>query len=194
MRSADDKRANLRRLKLRADRGNAASWIQDAIRHWEPLIDESDLGCDADEWHHRCWCCGNKRKLQRCHIVAKQFGGTLRPDNVIPLCAECHDEAPDVNDPQFMWDWLKVNSSSCHGDRHIRKVDRELLDLCGKTLMQIVHDMPKDQHSVFIQKHEEYQASVGLHLAQTTKAGCKTKASSSAWAIIQAWRDCRQGD
>lgn len=83
-------------------------WITAAIQHWMPLLDEGfDIGCDWAEAATHCWRCGCKRSLQRCHIVPKQLGGTLAPDNVMPLCADCHAEAPDTDDPADFLSWVK---------------------------------------------------------------------------------------
>jgi len=69
--------------------------------------DECGLGCDADEWHHRCWRCGYIRDLERCHIIPKSLGGKNTPDNYVLLCNNCHQEAPNVNDKKFMFEWIE---------------------------------------------------------------------------------------
>lgn len=31
------------------------------------------------------------------------------------LCAQCHSEAPNVNDPEFMWAWLRAHAADFYG-------------------------------------------------------------------------------
>jgi hypothetical protein len=42
----------------------------------------------------------------RAHIIPRALGGADTPDNLIILCRRCHVVAPDVKDPEFMWEWL----------------------------------------------------------------------------------------
>jgi HNH endonuclease len=83
-------------------------WVTAAIQQWMPLLEEGqDIGCDWAEAHSHCWRCGCERSLQRCHMVPKALGGTLDPANVMPLCADCHAEAPDTDDPADFLAWVK---------------------------------------------------------------------------------------
>src|SRR5262249_7661154 len=65
--------------------------------------DECGLGVDWSEAEERCWRCGYKSSLQKCHIVPDSLGGAARPSNLVLLCCRCHREAPNVADPRFMW-------------------------------------------------------------------------------------------
>lgn len=38
----------------------------------------------------------NNVPLQRCHIVAKQFGGSDGASNLFLMCVDCHDKAPNT--------------------------------------------------------------------------------------------------
>lgn len=60
------------------------------------------------EAHERCWRCGSKKSLQRCHIVAHSLHGADDPSNLVILCSECHAESPGVDAPEIMWDWLRA--------------------------------------------------------------------------------------
>lgn len=90
---------------------SAPLWIQ---RCWEAHEDRLVYGATAlgdwsfdDAWR-MCWCCGgSSRKLQKCHIVPRSLGGSDKPENIIPLCPMCHDEMPDVIDPEVLWSWIK---------------------------------------------------------------------------------------
>ncbi len=80
---------------------------QDIISYWEARKYEGDLGvdwCDADK---RCWRCANEARLQRCHIIPNSLGGVDDPSNLVLLCCRCHKEAPNANDTNMMWDWIK---------------------------------------------------------------------------------------
>jgi len=80
-------------------------------------IPETELNFDWSDARWHCWNCGNyKRKgkkyqtyLQRCHIVPDSLGGNDTPSNYVLLCAECHKEAPNTNNHNDMWDWIKSN-------------------------------------------------------------------------------------
>ena len=76
--------------------------------------DECGMGCDADEWHHRCWRCGYIRPLERCHVVPDSLDGIDEPQNYVLLCHECHHEAPNVNDNEFMMEWIRKTSLSSY--------------------------------------------------------------------------------
>lgn len=58
-----------------------------------------------------CWNCAKETKYtQRCHIIPKMLGGSNSdPSNFVLLCDQCHREAPNVNDKNAMWNWIKSN-------------------------------------------------------------------------------------
>ena len=76
--------------------------------YWFSRVNESDLSVDASEALERCWRCGSKRRLERCHIIPRSLGGEDIPRNYVLLCKRCHLENPNVYDPEIMWDWLKA--------------------------------------------------------------------------------------
>ncbi|MEK2144959.1 HNH endonuclease [Vibrio parahaemolyticus] len=76
--------------------------IKDIVEYWELHQDESGLSVDWAEAETLCWRCAHKRKLQRCHIIPRALGGSEQPSNLVLLCGQCHSEAPNVNDPEFM--------------------------------------------------------------------------------------------
>lgn len=64
----------------------------------------------------RCWCCGRSdRKLQKCHIVPKSIGGADAWSNIIPMCSICHDKAPDVGDPVYLFNWIREQANPFTG-------------------------------------------------------------------------------
>lgn len=152
----------------------ATGWICGCIEHWQKTVFEWDIGVDWSDAHDRCWRCGAKRSLQKCHIVAKQFGGSDEPSNLVALCSECHDEAPDVTDPNEMWRWIKDTRSMFYGTL---KYERALKDCMARGVDLSLFD--KRKFDMAMETH------VGLHLMQNG-SGCRIKASSIAWAIEQA--------
>ena len=108
--------------------GQAASSSIDAmVSYWSARIDESDLGCSWADAHSSCWRCGvpgsskgrsygRTPPLERCHIVPRMLGGSGDASNLVLLCRTCHNEAPDVDDTEFMWQWIRATSSTKPGD------------------------------------------------------------------------------
>ena len=94
----------------------------------EELSDDSDYNevelvvCDWGE--PECWACGrtmiigdtdlklsvsqawNKSSLERCHILAKQFGGKDVAENLFLLCHRCHLNSPDTRNPHNFFAWI----------------------------------------------------------------------------------------
>ena len=82
--------------------------IAEIVHYWTVHEEERGLGVDWSEAGTRCWRCGYKSRLQRCHIVPRSRGGTATVDNLVLLCRRCHREAPNVPDQRFMWIWLRA--------------------------------------------------------------------------------------
>ena len=149
-------------------------WLHQAIEHWSAEVDESDLGVDWRDAHERCWRCGHKRRLQKCHIVPKSLGGSDEVTNLVGLCGYCHDEQPDVDDPRETWRWIRETRATFYDEFHIQRgvemakqrgVDIERLDLGVVTKMM---------------------SRISRHIGQAHGAGF-IKPSSVAWALEQAF-------
>jgi hypothetical protein len=151
-------------------------WIRLCVDYWRERFDESEIGVDWSDAMEHCWRCGSKRKLQKCHIVAKQFGGGDGQENTLPLCCECHDEAPDVTDPSEIWRWIKETKSMFYGTL---KFERAAMQAVSRGC-----DLSRFSRQKFDYLMEH---SVGLHLMQNG-TGCRIKSSSIAWAIEMACR------
>lgn len=89
-------------------RENIKTTIEEIVTYWSEHEDESGLSVDFSEAHERCWRCGYKRKLERCHIVPASRGGEDKPSNFVLLCKKCHKENPNITDSKIMWDWLRA--------------------------------------------------------------------------------------
>lgn len=82
------------------------------VRYWRDnnLVKGFNL-LHASNPDKHCWNCGWKTNhLQRCHIVPHMLGGEDTPSNYVLLCNQCHNEAPDVKNPSYMWQWIVSNN------------------------------------------------------------------------------------
>ena len=154
---------------------NAGVWVDECVSHWSQHIYEGDLGVDWADANERCWRCGAKSKLQKCHIVAKQFGGGVSASNIIPLCSLCHDEMPDVTDASEVWRWVK-DTKPTYGYGTLFH-ERAMNECVSRGI-----DLSRFDRDRFAKLMAE---GVGLHLMQSG-SGCRIKPASIAWAIRMA--------
>lgn len=84
--------------------------VKQIVDYWSSIQDECGLAVDWSEAHELCWRCGYKCALQRCHIIPRALNGSDQADNLVLLCLRCHREAPNVDDPAFMWQWLRAHA------------------------------------------------------------------------------------
>lgn len=99
--------------------------MRDIVDYWSRRQDECGLSVDWSEAHKRCWCCAGVRRLQRCHITPRSLRGSDDASNRVLLCAECHAEAPNVADPEFMWVWLRARAVPFYGTYWLERGFRE---------------------------------------------------------------------
>ena len=114
-------------------RSNKTS-ILDIVDYWSERIDECDIGVDWAEAEERCWRCGAKKELVRCHIIPHELGGKDNPSNYVVLCRSCHEENPNVSDPEIMWDWLMAYASAYHDNFWIIEGIREYKYMYRRTV------------------------------------------------------------
>lgn len=100
--------------RMERARKKVPKWIRDAVEYWGSRVYEGDLGCDFSEADVHCWRCGCMRACQKCHIVPQSLGGTDDVSNLIPLCAQCHDEMPNVSDPKEVWRWIAADHGTLY--------------------------------------------------------------------------------
>ncbi|MBC3926636.1 HNH endonuclease [Undibacterium sp. CY21W] len=89
--------------------------IREIVDYWTQRESECGLSVDWAEAHLLCWRCAGKRRLQRCHIIPRALGGSDAPSNLVLLCGQCHAEAPNVADSEFMWTWLRAHATPFYG-------------------------------------------------------------------------------
>lgn len=82
--------------------------VAEIVDYWCGHEDECGLSVDFSEAHERCWRCGCRRGLERCHIIPDSLGGEDVPSNFVLLCKRCHLDNPNVADEEIMWDWLRA--------------------------------------------------------------------------------------
>ena len=81
---------------------------EEIVSYWMKHQGESGLSVDWKDAKQRCWRCGCKRNLEKCHIVPHVLGGKDEPENLVLLCKRCHAEGPNVLDAEIMWDWIRA--------------------------------------------------------------------------------------
>jgi len=80
----------------------------------------------------RCFRCAYVRQTERCHVVPESLGGEDKPSNLRLLCPECHVEAPNVNDPDAMDDWIRRTSVGFYNTFWAcRRIYQRLKEECG---------------------------------------------------------------
>lgn len=95
--------------------------LKDIVEYWAAKTNECGLGVDWAEAHYRCWRCGYKSSLQRCHIIPHSLGGLDHPSNLVLLCVRCHREAPNHSNPKYMWIWLRATCASFYDTYWIQR-------------------------------------------------------------------------
>ena len=83
--------------------------IDQIVEYWSAHQDECGLGVDWSEARERCWRCGYLRTLQKCHVIPEALGGPKTAGNLVLLCLQCHREAPNSSNPEYIWIWLRKN-------------------------------------------------------------------------------------
>lgn len=143
-------------------RGNIKTTPEEIIDYWEQVEDESVLSVDWAEAEKRCWICGNKRKLQRCHIIPDSLQGKDEASNLVLLCERCHREAPNVESKTFMWDWIKAHRATFYDTYDDLKARREYEFIYKKTVMQEFRDRD-------ILSSRDFEQFWGLRIGRSSK-------------------------
>ena len=164
-------RALEKRVKRR--RKKALAWVLAAIDYWEERICEMDIGCDWSDADIRCWRCGHLRGCQKCHIVPRSLGGGDGVENLIPLCAQCHDEMPNVADDAEVWRWIKRD----HGQLHDTYWTVRAMKESGLSEAELA--------SIDIDALRKNLERISLHFGQLY-GSARQSVSSLAWAIRES--------
>lgn len=122
-------------------RAKITTTISQIVQYWSKIVDESELSVDWFNAGTHCWRCARKRKLERCHIIPDSLGGKDAPHNLVLLCKQCHEEGPNVTDPEIMWDWLKAYKVPMYGTFGTIMGQREYQFIYGKDFWQELADI-----------------------------------------------------
>ena len=100
--------------KQNANPRKSAPSIKKIVDYACKNVDETKLACDLGDYptapstkRRICWRCGRKKAVEKCHIIPRCLGGSNHPSNFVLLCKACHAECPDVNDKDFMFQWIE---------------------------------------------------------------------------------------
>jgi hypothetical protein len=127
----------------------------------------------------KCWRCAQPRQLHRCHIVPRSLDGSESPSNLVLLCSQCHAEAPNVADQEFMWTWLRADAVALYGTYWYLRGFREYEFIYGKKPLA---ELPQ-QESLLPRLH----AATGKYIKNTSThwGQGKLNPSTMAWLIRQ---------
>ncbi len=147
------------------------------VDYWTLNQDECGLSVDWAEADKLCWRCAHKRKLQRCHIIPRSLGGSEEPSNLVLLCGQCHAEAPNVDDPDYMWVWLRAHAVPFYGMYWYQRGLQEYEFVYGKKPFSLIENpeelMPKIQSAM-----RKYIRGTSTHWGQG-----KINPSTMAWVL-----------
>ncbi|MCX7175002.1 MAG: HNH endonuclease [Proteobacteria bacterium] len=158
---------------------------REIAEYWSQHQDECDLSVDWAEAEKLCWRCAQGRMLQRCHIIPRALGGSEESCNLVLLCGQCHAEAPNVADPEFMWIWLRAHAVSFYGTYWYNRGLREYEFIYGaKPLAEIGESeklLPRLRGAV-----ERYIKQTSTHWGQG-----KLNPATIAWLLRQVEQEAR---
>ena len=109
---------------------------------------EIDLAIDWSEAHERCWRCGYKAELEKCHVVPAALGGTDTADNLVLLCGRCCREAPSHQDPRYLWRWLRATSVSSYDTYWTMRGWKEFEVIFGRKPLECFKEAEVDHRSL----------------------------------------------
>lgn len=155
---------------------NIRTKSKEIVDYWFKIVDESGLSVDASEANERCWRCGYKTPLERCHIIPSSLGGPDTADNLVLLCRRCHIENPNVNDPKIMWDWIRAYGTPFYDTFWTLESYKEYEFIYGKSFEEelkerTIEDIAKFKE-IYVQKQKGVSYHYGHpHLNKATLAG-----------------------
>lgn len=138
--------------------------IGEIVDYWARVEDECGLAVDWAEAHELCWRCGYKTKLERCHIVPASLGGAATPDNLVLLCRRCHREAPNHQNPEFMWIWLRATGVPLYGTYWTIRGWEEFQIMFGRMPLDWIAGLGADASAL----RDEFYDELGREFEKTT--------------------------
>lgn len=149
-------------------RSKIATSKKEIIEYWETRVYEGNLSVDFAEAHERCWRCGCKCTLHRCHIIPHSLGGKDDPSNMVLLCNRCHREAPNIDDAEFFWDWLVAQKASCYDTYWFRRAFAEYKEIFNESIIEIfrAHELGADYVVDLSNYLKAKQPNVAIHFGE----------------------------
>ena len=164
-------------------------WKDKGILENGEISDVHGLAVVQNEHLPSCWACGmpvNRRdilswdkydhdpkelwsakkvnsKLQRCHILAKQFGGEAVPENLFLLCEDCHAASPDTKNRAAFFRWVYRKRQEAKYGIHFKKMLQEgaaEIQSRGYEPRQFLCMLDRDEIPAIV---EEGMTECGLH-------------------------------
>jgi len=135
------------------DWGEPSCWA--CGRHWEDEYDIKDPKVSREKIISN-W---NRVPLQRCHIIAKQLGGSDDVSNLFLMCKQCHDKAPNTLSRESFFQWVEQQDHS-----------RDLFETYLKEIKNFGLDDKIDELTLLIKSPEimkEIYKKIGIHMNQT---------------------------
>jgi len=134
---------------------------QEIADYWAARGSECGLAVDWAEAKERCWRCGYKSRLQKCHIVPKSLGGKNDPSNLVLLCGRCHREAPNIADSRFMWIWMRSTCVPFYDLYWTTRGVQEFEQMFGrKPFTSIEFDLVSEENALELLREEIRKATI----------------------------------
>jgi hypothetical protein len=93
-----------------------------------------------------------RKRLQRCHIIARSAGGSYHPENFLILCTECHHEAPMTSDREIMLRWAREHIS--HVGKYFLEIKQAIDDAKMEHLLHLWRQDEDDEAADrFLREH-----------------------------------------
>ncbi len=156
----------------------------EVVEYWFLHQDECGLSVDWDEAEKLCWRCAQERLLQRCHIIPRALGGSEEPSNLVLLCGQCHAEAPNVADPEFMWVWLRAHAASFYGTYWYNRGLREFEFIYGRKPLAEFTEKPECLMPKLTVAIDNYITQTSTHWGQG-----KLNPATIAWLLRQVEKE-----
>jgi hypothetical protein len=150
------------------------------VAQWSGMQDECGLSVDWSEAHERCWRCGYRSALERCHIVPRALEGSEEPGNLVLLCRRCHREAPNVSDASFMWAWLRAHATPFYDTYWTQRGLDEFEKIFKRKPFAVFEQAPLvSQEAVMAAVHEQINRTC-IHFGEG-----RLNPSTIAWIVLQ---------
>lgn len=139
---------------------------------------------------YRCWRCSEIGKVERCHIIAHQFGGKDEPSNFVLLCKFCHEQAPDLkNDKEAIWDWIRATKKPFYGQFWAEELAETFKKMYGRNpftgdsewYLEYVSASKKQKERMLnklVKKYEQSWEDMGYHAFAVSHTGISSSTRS----------------